>query len=122
MISPSRTSVILGTTSGDESYQIVDVGTSCCLRSFYATYGADPKSTDRDAYGLIEYRDGDSSGDVLFKYSPPRPGRTFSGGQQGPTMMIEVPGSGIRFDNGLCIKFVFSSGDTLSIVSGIIYS
>lgn len=106
-IGPASSIVIVEDTNGDD-HQIVPEGRLGVLRAFSCTYSVITTGT-----GYIEFRNGTSSGTLVFKYAPPSRGMVLNWGRTDPTILVEVPGIGIRFDDGINLKFVISGTATL---------
>jgi len=117
-MSPAESSVVREDTNG-ETHQIVQAGKLCCLRAFSVTYSSGT-SSDYDEISSVEYINGDSSGVSIFRYDAPRASKILDLGIHHPTLLIEMPGSGVLFDDGLCIKFHIVG--TAVLVSNILYT
>tara|TARA_R110000823_G_scaffold216020_8_gene345631 strand:- start:3112 stop:3468 length:357 start_codon:yes stop_codon:yes gene_type:complete len=93
--SPNRTHYVAGSATG------VTINGRVSLCGIIAAPTRNSVSTsDPFINGSIEFKDGGSGGDVRYKLTVTGIDSTFNKCDQG-TICIEIPGSGILFENGL---------------------
>ena len=120
VLSPARSAFHRATGAADSesnpwNKQVVPVGTRCRLRGVWMGKFDIVANSMRDA--VIEFRNGDGSGELLLSVAPTKAdhigfGLPVSSG--GFSDMIDLPGSGILFDGGLNLKINFDPGGSFT--------
>ena len=120
LLSPARSAFHRATGAADSvsnpwSKQVVPVGTRCRLRGIWMGKFDVVKDSMKDA--VIELRNGDGTGELLFRVAPTKADQLvwiFHVNSGGFSDMIDLPGSGILFDDGLNLKINFDPGGSFT--------
>ena len=121
ILTAAKTAFFQASSNGASS-QLVASGNLCVLRAFSST-GYGPVADDGEA--TFSFYDGTSDSDpLLLKYAVPFLGNFSAGSKayalRSPTFLIPIPGIGIRFSNGMYVKYALT--DSLSSELQVIYT
>jgi len=104
VLTPVTSSVIEYTT--DANTQVVPVGELAVLRAFAAVPSG---VATQDGSATVTFRSGTVSGDLMLTYEVPYNGIYVAGGNslvlRSPLLVVPIPGIGIRFSDGMNVKF-----------------
>ena len=122
LLSPARSAFHRATGAADSvsnpwSKQVVPVGTRCRLRGIWMGKFDVVRDSMKDA--VIELRNGDGTGELLFMVAPTKadqviPPFLIPVNSGSFSDMIDLPGSGILFDDGLNLKINFDPGGSFT--------